>query len=250
MFQTVSVSQQGVDLLKSRSTLMLTRPLATHRMQATAVRAGDIPCDTGLFEALRLVRKQIADAKNLPPYVVFSDVTLRHFCRDYPRNGQALLRIPGVGEKKLEDYGGVFLSAIAAWLQDHPPQEFAPLPSAPASFQAPKPKSSDGLNDTAQATLAFWRAGKSIPEIATTRGLAESTIENHLAQAIENGEFIDPRAIYSADEEREMKAALDGYDEVSLKPVFDQLEGRISYGKLRLYRAASTRLAMAGGTAR
>jgi ATP-dependent DNA helicase RecQ len=249
MFQTVAVSQRGIDLLKSRSTLMLTRPLATHRSQTPAVRAGDIPCDTGLFEELRVVRKQVADAKNVPPYVVFSDVTLRHFCRDYPRTAQALLRIPGVGEKKLEDYGEVFLATIDSWLQDHPPQEFAALPSVPTSYQAPKPKSSEGLNDTAQATLAFWRAGKSISEIATTRGLAESTIENHLAQAIESGESIDPRAIYSASEEREMKAALDGYDEVSLKPVFEQLDGRISYGKLRLYRAISTRLALAGGTA-
>jgi ATP-dependent DNA helicase RecQ len=248
MFQTVAVSQQGIDLLKSRSALMLTRPLATHRMQATAVRAGDIPCDTGLFEELRVVRKQIADAKNVPPYVVFSDVTLRHFCRDYPRNAQALLRIPGVGEKKLEDYGEAFLATIDSWLQGHPPQEFAALPSAPTGFQAPKPKSSDGLNDTAQATLAFWRAGKSIGEIATTRGLAESTIENHLAQAIEHGEHLDPRGFYSAEEEREMQAALDGYDEVSLKPVFDQLNGRISYGKLRLYRALSARMAVAGST--
>ncbi len=42
---------------------------------------------------------------------------------------------------------------------------------------------------------------------------------------------------------REMQAAMDGYDEPALKPVFEQLEGRISYGKLRLYRAMVSRLA-------
>lgn len=74
-----------------------------------------------------------------------------------------------------------------------------------------------------------------------TRGLAETTIENHLAQAIENGESLDPRALYTVAEEQQMQAALEGYDEASLKPVFEQLEGRISYGKLRLYRAAASR---------
>ena len=246
MFQTISVSQAGIDLLKSRSTLLLTRPLATHRVQSTAVRTGDIPCDTALFDELRVLRKQIADAKNLPPYVVFSDVTLRHFCRDYPRTSEALLRIPGVGEKKLGDYGEPFLAAIVAWLQDHAPLEFVPLPAAQSRDSSARTRPGEGLNDSAQVTLACLRAGNSISQIATTRGLAESTIENHLAQAIENGEPLDPRVFYSADEEKSMKAALDGYDEISLKPVYEQLEGKISYGKLRLYRAASTRLAMAG----
>ncbi len=244
-FPTVSVSQQGIDVLKSRSTVMLTRPLATHRAPtAAAQRAGDIPCDAGLFEQLRQLRKEIADARNVPPYVVFSDVTLRHFCRDYPCTDEVLLRVPGVGEKKLDDYGEAFREAIRGWLGGHPRQEFSPLPSAPAAFPATRQKSGDGLNDTALATLAMWKSGKAIAAIAASRGLAESTIENHLAQAVESGEPLDPRAFYTADEEREMHAAMDGYEEISLKPVFDQLDGRISYGKLRLFRAFSARLAV------
>ena len=73
--------------------------------------------------------------------------------------------------------------------------------------------------------------------IAKHRDLATSTIENHLAQAIESGAEIDPRRCYSSEEESEMRAAFEGYDEDALKPVFEHLEGRISYGKLRLFRA-------------
>jgi ATP-dependent DNA helicase RecQ len=174
----------------------------------------------------------------VPPYVVFSDVTLRHFSRDYPQDAAALLRVPGVGDKKREDYGEAFLNAIRQWLAENPPQKFAPLDP----IAAPVPRTPGITNGTAALTLEFFKNGQSIPEIAETRGLAVTTIESHLAQAIENGESLDPRGLYSAEEERQMQAALEGYDEIALKPVFEQLEGRISYGKLKLYRAVTSRL--------
>ncbi len=232
-FPTVSVSQQGIDALKKRETIMLTRALSTPR--AKTVRTGDIPCDPGLFEQLRILRKQIADSKNVPPYVVFSDVTLRHFCRDYPQNDAALLHIPGVGEKKLTDYGEVFIAEIRAWLTENPRQEFTPLETI--SAPTPPPRTSGITVGTAAMSLELFKNGQTIAEIAKARDLTESTIEGHLAQAIENGVALDPRAFYTADEEARMQAALEGYDELSLKPVYDQLEGRISYGKLKIYRA-------------
>jgi len=228
-FPTVAVSQTGIDTLKKRETVMLTRSLSLPKSKA--IRTGDIPCDPGLFERLRVLRKELADARNVPPYVVFSDVTLRHFSRDYPASDAALLRIPGVGEKKLDDYGRTFIEGIREWLTGNPRQEFAPLETA----AAPPPRTGV-INGTAAISLEFYQAGKSVAEIAKSRDLAESTIEGHLAQAIENGAKLDTRGFYSAGEEREMQAALEGYDEPALKPVFEQLGGRISYGKLRLYR--------------
>ena len=115
--------------------------------------------------------------------------------------------------------------------------EFAPLEVS--SAPPPSPKSAGLLNATAQETLTRFKAGESIPEIAATRGLSESTIEGHLAQAIELGETIDPRQLYTAQEELEMRKAMDGYHEIALKPVFEQLGGKISYGKLKLYRVLS-----------
>ena len=238
-FPTVAVSQSGISALKNRETVMLTRSLSIPK--AKTARAGDIPCDLGLFDRLRMLRKELADGKNVPPYVVFSDVTLRHFCRDYPQNDAALLRAPGVGEKKLDDYGRAFIDVIRDWLSENERLEFTPLEAA--AHLSPRPA---GITPgTAAITLEQFKAGRSIAEIAQSRSMVESTIENHLAQAIENGERLDPRGFYTAAEEREMQAALEGYDEQALKPVFEQLEGRISYGKLRLYRAMNPTLALA-----
>ncbi len=238
-FPTVSVSQRGIDVLKRRETVILTRPLATPRAKSL-VRSGDIPCDPGLFERLRALRKELADARNVPPYVVFSDVTLRHFSRDYPETADALLRIPGVGEKKREDYGETFLTTIRAWLKENIAQIFTPLETVAAP--APAPRLPGITGGTAAVTLELFKNGASIDQIAEARALTVSTIESHLAQAIENGDRFDPRAFYTAAEEQEIQAAMEGHDGVTLKPIFDQLEGRISYGKLKIYLAMTARL--------
>ena len=238
-FPTVTITANGTAFLRERGTVSLTRLMATEKSRSPRPqRAGDIECDSELFETLRAHRKQLADAASVPPYVVFSDVALRHMARDYPTTDAAFLRIPGVGERKLADYGQSFIGLIAAWLNTHERRTFAPLTdfTAPAS-KPPKP----ATNPTAQVSLELHRAGKSVAEIAAERGFVESTIENHLAAAIANGEALDPRAFYTAEEEQEIRTALEGYTEESLKPVFEHLGGRISYGKLRIFRALEAR---------
>jgi ATP-dependent DNA helicase RecQ len=82
-----------------------------------------------------------------------------------------------------------------------------------------------------------WREGRSIEEIAALRDMVTSTIESHMALAVEAGEKLDPRFFYTEREESEMRAALKDYHEPALKPVFEKLNGRISYGKLKIFRA-------------
>ncbi|MCR3922474.1 MAG: ATP-dependent DNA helicase, partial [Firmicutes bacterium] len=72
--------------------------------------------EDGLFEELRKLRKEIADRENVPPYLVFSDATLRQMCEKRPSDKAALLRVSGVGEVKLEKYGEDFLTTICTFL--------------------------------------------------------------------------------------------------------------------------------------
>ena len=236
-FPTVSVTADGMAVLRGRREVTLSRPLASSKA-TPARRAGDIECDMELFEVLRVHRKQTADAASVPPYVVFSDVSLRHMAREYPTEEAAFLRIPGVGERKLADYGPGFIGLIAGWLETHERKSFTPLTDLPPSL--PKPPRETPV-PTALISLEIFKQGKSVEEVAQERGLAISTIEGHLAQAIESGEEIDPRQLYTLEEEAEMRAAIEGYDDVALKPVFEHLGGRIGYGKLRLFRAIESR---------
>jgi ATP-dependent DNA helicase RecQ len=72
----------------------------------------DGPTQDALFQMLRQVRKGIAAKRGVPPYVVFSDKTLRAIARSRPMDPAALLRCPGVGDAKLAAYGTAFLDAI------------------------------------------------------------------------------------------------------------------------------------------
>ena len=73
--------------------------------------------DTALWEALRETRRSLAEEAGLPPYVVFHDTTLKEFVRLRPDSPDAMLRVHGVGQAKLERYGEAFLAVIVA----HPP---------------------------------------------------------------------------------------------------------------------------------
>ncbi len=102
--------------------MTLTKPVTAPEPKVH--RAGEIACDEMLFDRLRRLRKQLADERNVPAYIVFSDVTLRQMARDYPAGECEFARISGAG-KKLREFGDVFLAEIAAHVENSPRQIFA-----------------------------------------------------------------------------------------------------------------------------
>ena len=68
--------------------------------------------DRSLWEALRACRKQLAEAQNVPPYVIFHDATLRAMLAERPQTARELRALPGVGDSKLERYGEAFLAVL------------------------------------------------------------------------------------------------------------------------------------------
>jgi ATP-dependent DNA helicase RecQ len=75
--------------------------------------------DSGLFETLRTLRRQLAEERRVPAYVLFTDATLREMARVRPGSVNALLNIRGVGERKLADLGQRFLEVISDYCRDN-----------------------------------------------------------------------------------------------------------------------------------
>ena len=99
--------------LRERTAIVLTKPLETSPGKRAKRRSGDIQCDEILFEKLRLLRRTLADGRNVPAYVIFSDATLREMARALPTTRAQFERIPGVGERKLKDFGDAFTDAVS-----------------------------------------------------------------------------------------------------------------------------------------
>ena len=142
-YAVVELTPAGRAALSQRKTVALTKPVAAPELQQH--RAGEIACDEVLFERLRKLRKRLADEQAVPPYIIFSDVSLRQMARQYPTNEREFARISGVGERKLQEFGAVFLAEIAAHLQTNPRQIFAD-----DSFNAPQPPPRAHLGDSAR----------------------------------------------------------------------------------------------------
>jgi ATP-dependent DNA helicase RecQ len=118
-YPVVALTPEGLALLKNERAapdLKLARqrpprkgaPKAQSRVEAESWQ--DV--DRNLFDRLRAVRLHIARARNVPPYVIFHDATLREMARVRPTSMSALLAVKGVGVRKAEDLGAAFLDAI------------------------------------------------------------------------------------------------------------------------------------------
>jgi ATP-dependent DNA helicase RecQ len=73
--------------------------------------------DKGLFEDLRQLRRGLADQRGVPPYIIFGDATLRDLARLRPSSTAGFAGVRGVGQKKLEDLGPLFLERIRAYCE-------------------------------------------------------------------------------------------------------------------------------------
>jgi len=118
-FQTIDVTDAGLAALRNREMITLTRtdaPTTTRTRRKKTARASTeaatVPAGDELFEKLRALRRQLAVERNVPPYIIFSDTALREMAAQRPTTEESFLEISGVGEKKLADFGGVFLAAI------------------------------------------------------------------------------------------------------------------------------------------
>jgi len=230
-FGVLEITDDGLAALKSRRKITLTKPVAP--TEVTHHRAGEIACDEVLFETLRVLRKQLADERSVPPYIIFSDVTLRQMARNYPANDRDLSRISGVGEKKLREFGETFLHAIAKHQATNARQIFAE-----DSFEKAEPMARPSrMTETVRETLHCFQQGKTVAQISQVRGLKDGTILSHIEEAILAREAVDVARIMDAKAQKEITAALIGYRQASLTPLFEKLGGRYPFGYLRICRA-------------
>nr|WP_239674066.1 DNA helicase RecQ [Mangrovibacillus cuniculi] len=104
-FPVLQVSEKGKEVLKGLRKVSKKAEAAQHTIVA----------NDELFESLRKKRREIAEEAGVPPFVVFSDATLKEMSANQPTTESALLEVKGVGQRKLDQYGDFFLTIICEY---------------------------------------------------------------------------------------------------------------------------------------
>jgi ATP-dependent DNA helicase RecQ len=125
-FATLSVTDAGMTALRKRTPITLTKPFETPAKKVRVPRAGEIECDEELFERLRALRRKIADERDVPAYIIFSDATLREMAQACPQNQSEFAQIAGVGQQKLKEFAESFLAEIGGHLRSDPAMASVP----------------------------------------------------------------------------------------------------------------------------
>ena len=241
-YPTVAVSPEGWEFLRERGTVTLIRPAIDTGASRSRAAVEAKNYDAELFEKLRALRKRLAEERNVPPYVVFSDVSLRHMAVAYPRSEEEFSRMHGVGEVKLEEYGPEFVSAIREYVEANnvEVQTGAELLAlAPRSGGVNRNGDSCGgaLSGTHETTREMLAQRLSIDQIANERGLAKNTVIGHMERIAYRGIRLDLSHVAPEPERLDIiEEAFRESGSAMLGPVKERLGDEFDYEELKLAR--------------
>ena len=185
--------------------------------------------DIELFNRLRDVRMTISKELNVPPYVIFSDTTLRDLARYLPESKYEFLNIKGIGEKKYKQFGERFNTVLSEWIKEHP-QIDKSIPINQISSKQPQKKAELASH---RETFKLFQNGKQIKDIALIRNLTEQTIENHIFKCHKEGFSIPWNIFFSDKDEANILNVKQTMPNASLKELKDNLDESVSYTKIK-----------------
>lgn len=233
-YPVLRITQKGSDILFSRESIMALRK---EEVKTKADREpGDAEgYDRTLFGRLRTVRKSMAEGQQVPPYIVFSDRTLHEMCRRFPLTLSDMGKISGVGDIKLERYGGDFIREIKRYLDENPGISITEKESGDSRLVPPAQKRKRG--ETVEETYEFFRGGMSIDDIAKLRSLAPSTIASHMERLILDCRDIDIDRLVDPAKRLKIEEFFLSVEGRELNPVVEHFNGTISHEDARMVRA-------------
>ena len=219
----LKLTEAARPILRGEASLLLRRDeekRLARRSGATPTALAD-PDNHRLWEELRQLRKQLAETQGVPPYVIFQDAVLMEMIERRPTNLSALGQLSGVGVRKLERYGEDFLRVINRHRRTAGPKS--------------------GMTDTVTETLNLFRLGLTAEQIAGRRSLKTSTVLDHLALAIRQGQLAAKEVVDLPEAEIDRISrvwnGLPDEKRRGVKALHEAFEGKYDYSLLRCLHA-------------
>lgn len=189
-----------------------------------------------LFHELRTLRRSLAEREGVAPYVIFHDSTLYEMAYYLPANTEELSKIEGVGSRKLEKYGVLFLERVLEF-QEQSDKPSKPVPTR-QTRRSKRIRKEVGLAGTKyHLTKSMVDEKKSLEEIAQRHDIQEQAAYVQIERIIDAGERLDlsylspPKANFEA-----IEIGFKQCGEEKLKPVYEFLKEEHSYDDIRMVR--------------
>lgn len=219
-YPVVRLGKKAIPVLKNQEKVFM--------KIAKVQKAQDVQYDQVLFEKLRMIRLEFAEAEHVPPYIIFEDTALIEMSKYMPTTPEHFLMIKGVGNKRYEKYGEAFLELI----NDYVKQQAITLKTSSKKRRATRGK---GSKKTHMLTYdMYYGEGKSIRDIAKIRDLQIQTIQGHLLRcktvenmAVDLEEFIQPEY------EAQILDVVEKLGVESLRSLKDQLPKEVTYFSIK-----------------
>jgi ATP-dependent DNA helicase RecQ len=231
-FNCLEVTAQGRQLLAGQTIPQLHR----HQSVESTTPAEDAwqNVDRGLFEELRGLRSRLAIQKQVPPYIIFSDATLRELARIRPTKVVSLGQVPGIGSQKQKEFGAVVLSTIQQWCKSH---GLASDVETEVTKSPRVKKARQRTQETSKVRSEYFDLFDervSMEDAALQLDRSMDTVSRYLAEYIETHRRTDidcwvPRAM-----QERVRSAIGELGAERLKPLFEHLQSEVSYAHLRI----------------
>ncbi len=188
-----------------------------------------------LHKQLRELRNKICEQKNVPVFYVAGSVTIDEMAAYLPQNLDEIVKINGFGQAKAKQYGRMFLQVINEYCDQH---------NLSSSIDTKQPKkerkekpAKEEKEDSKTISYKLHKEGNSVAEIAQSRNLAVSTIEQHLSYFIQRG-LISVNELVKTEKFVLIEPMLQEYDGTSITSIKEKLGNAVSFGEIRMVLAA------------
>lgn len=243
-FPVLKLNEAAYEILKGKRSVSMRIPIGK---ELEEIRGGGnaLPVDHGLIQELKVLRKELATQYNLPPFVIFSDVTLNEMGVYYPTSEKEMLNLTGVGKVKYEKYGMQFENVIRHYVQANQIKKTA-LEYVEKNLSESEPFIGSSVQptlqqdqknhkkDTVLITYHLYQQGYTIQEIMEMRKLTRFTVENHLVNSVARGLSIDFGHFMTKEQERLIRQAIEKIGITLLKPIKECLPEEITYTAIKL----------------
>ena len=233
-YPTLSVTKKGVKFLKQKKSVKLPEARVDFTDEEKRNSKEKAQYDLGLFEKLRILRKQTANKNDIPPFMIFSDAALQEMARYFPADENNFSKIEGVGSKKLKDFSKAFLSVINQHAKDNNIQPIE-IPNYQRKNNFAEKKLRTNFLGKHTKTKEMLLKKMPIKKIAAARKFKEGTIIVHIEKLILSDENIDISYLKPHPKRFEkIKEAFEKCGDEKLKPIFKLLKEEYSYDEIRI----------------